>query len=256
MATKLRHHLNVVGSVLGSTMTLWRGTSVVHAAKQPDKPIQLYDMEGSPQCRSVRAALTALGLDFEVYPCPLGGERFAPQATALGGKPGIPVLVDTNTDMVKTHPQAIVKYLFRRYAHTVVPRYYRAGLVPHTVGTLATIARQLRGVSVRASRVPAQPLELWSFESSPYSSLVRERLTELELPYILHNIGKEQFSDMGPATMRVKPGPYIPKAGGKREKVLAQLGRVQVPYLEDPNTGTKMFESALIIEYLEQQYAL
>lgn len=256
MPSKLRHHFNVVGAVLGSTMTLWRGTSVVHAAKQPSKPIQLYDMEGSPQCRSVRSALTALGLDVEVYPCPLGGERFTPQALALGGKPGVPVLVDTNTDMVKTRPEAIVKYLFRRYAHTVVPQYYRAGLVPHTAGTLATIARQLRGISARASRLPVQPLELWSFESSPFCSLVRERLTELELPYILHNIGKEQFADMGPAAMRIKPGPYIPKAGGKREKLLAQLGKVQVPYLEDPNTGTKMFESALIIEYLEQQYAL
>lgn len=256
MSSKIRHQVNVMGSLLGSSITLWRGTSVVHAAKQPSKPLQLYDMEGSPQCRSVRSALTALGLDVEIYPCPLGGERFTPKALALGGKPGVPVLVDTNTDTVKTRPDAIVKYLFRRYAHTVVPPYYRPGLVPHAMGTLVSVVRQMRGISVRDSRLPAQPLALWSFESSPFSSLVRERLTELELPYMLHNIGKEQFADMGPAVMRVKPGPYIPKAGGKREKVLAQLGRVQVPYLEDPNTGKKMFESAQIIEYLEKQYAL
>ena len=256
MPSKLRHQVNVMGSVVGSTMTLWRGTSVVHAAKQPIKPIQLYDMEGSPQCRSVRSALTALGLEVEIFPCPLGGERFVPQALALGGKPGVPVLVDTNTDTVKTRPDAIVKYLFRRYAHSLVPSYYRPGLVPHAMGTLVSVVRQLRGISVRSSRLPAKPLELWSFESSPFSSLVRERLTELELPYILHNIGKEQFADMGPAVMRVKPGPYLPKAGGKREKVVVQLGRVQVPYLEDPNTGTKMYESEQIIEYLEQHYAL
>jgi glutathione S-transferase len=256
MSLKLRHHVNVMGAVLGSSITLWRGTSVIHPAKQPDKPIQLYDMEGSPQCRSVRSALTALGLDVEIYPCPLGGQRFSPRALELGGKPGIPVLVDANTDIVKTRADAIVKYLFRRYAHTIVPNYYKAGMLPHAAGTLATMVRQMRGIGVRESRLPVQPLELWSFESSPYSSLVRERLTELELPYVLHNIGKEQFSDMGPATMRIKPGPYIPKAGGKREKLLAQLGRVQVPYLEDPNTGTKMYESALIVEYLEQQYAL
>ena len=30
---------------------------------------------------------------------------------------------------------------------------------------------------------------------------------------------------------------------------------VQVPYLEDPNTGAAMFESAHIVEYLERTYA-
>jgi hypothetical protein len=31
--------------------------------------------------------------------------------------------------------------------------------------------------------------------------------------------------------------------------------RMQVPYLEDPNTGTAMFESTEIIKYLEDTYA-
>lgn len=30
----------------------------------------------------------------------------------------------------------------------------------------------------------------------------------------------------------------------------------QVPYLDDPNTGVKMFESAEIIDYLRATYAL
>lgn len=30
----------------------------------------------------------------------------------------------------------------------------------------------------------------------------------------------------------------------------------QAPYLEDPNTGVKMFESAEIVEYLKATYAL
>jgi len=80
-------------------------------------------------------------------------------------------------------------------------------------------------------------------------------MTKLELPYVLHNIGKEQLADMGPAVMRIKPGPYKPRAGGRREQVLARLGRVQAPYLEDPNTGAKLYESAKIMEYLEHHYA-
>jgi glutathione S-transferase len=33
------------------------------------------------------------------------------------------------------------------------------------------------------------------------------------------------------------------------------LGRIQVPYLVDPNTGVQLYESAAIVDYLEYQYA-
>jgi glutathione S-transferase len=42
----------------------------------------------------------------------------------------------------------------------------------------------------------------------------------------------------------------------KRDELLARAGTFQVPYLEDPNTGVKMFESAAMVEYLEGTYAL
>lgn len=84
---------------------------------------------------------------------------------------------------------------------------------------------------------------------------MRETLCELELPYTLHNLGKEHWSEIGPARQRLKPGPYRPRPGGKREAFFLKHGRVQVPYLEDPNTGTALFESAAIVAYLESRYA-
>lgn len=42
----------------------------------------------------------------------------------------------------------------------------------------------------------------------------------------------------------------------KRDELLARVGTFQVPYLEDPNTGVKMFESAAMVEYLESTYSL
>ena len=43
----------------------------------------------------------------------------------------------------------------------------------------------------------------------------------------------------------------------KRAELLAKTGGVfQVPYLEDPNTGCSLFESAAICDYLEKTYAL
>ncbi len=53
----------------------------------------------------------------------------------------------------------------------------------------------------------------------------------------------------------LKTRKYIPLEGGKREKLLPIMqGKMQVPYLVDPNTGVKMFESAQIVKYLKKQY--
>jgi len=124
------------------------------------------------------------------------------------------------------------------------------------LGSAASAASGLRGMRARQGRVPEQALELWSFEGSPFSRLVREKLCELEIPYTLHNLGKEHWSEVGPARQRIKPGPYTPIPGGKRDAFFQQHRRVQVPYLEDPNTGQGLFESARILDYLEQQYAV
>lgn len=86
--------------------------------------------------------------------------------------------------------------------------------------------------------------------------LVRERLTELELAYYLHNLGKEQRADIGPAGRTLTFGkPYAPVPGGKREQLLALGGQIQVPYLIDPNTGVALYESRAILAYLDRTYA-
>lgn len=256
MPKRLVHQLNVISSIAASTLSGWRGTNVVTAATQPKLALKLYEFEACPFCRLVREALTALSLDVEIYPCPRGGKRYRPEAIRIGGKAQFPLLVDPNTETVLYESADIIDYLFRTYGQQATPIHYRLGKVNSLLGGAGSAVRLMRGRSARPAKQAEKLLNLWSFESSPYTRLVRERLSELELAYVLHNIGKEQFADLGPATMRVKPGPYQPKAGGKREKQLAKYGRVQVPYLEDPNTDTKLYESADIIAYLEQQYAL
>lgn len=85
-----------------------------------------------------------------------------------------------------------------------------------------------------------------------HTRVVRAMLTELELPYIYHNVAKERWQDMGPAILRLKPGKYQPLAGGKREKTVEIMGQdIQVPYLIDPNTGVKMFEVCRDCEILK-----
>ncbi len=254
MLNRLAHHANVLGSVATSSLTAWRGCLVVNSVPQPEQPLVLYDMEGCPYCRRVREVLTALNLDVEIRPCPKGGRIFRAEAETIGGKQQFPLLVDQNTGTVMYESEDIVKYLFHEYAGRSVPKYYRSRSWQPALGSMASAVSALRGMRASAGRQPEQPLHLWSFEGSPFSRLVREKLCVLETPYTLHNLGKEHWTEIGPAKQRIKPGPYTPAPGGKRDAFFKTHGRVQVPYLEDPNSGEGLFESARILDYLNAQY--
>jgi glutathione S-transferase len=66
------------------------------------------------------------------------------------------------------------------------------------------------------------------------SNLFIFRVVELEIPHIQKS---------------------CPRGSRKRNELFAKTGTFQVPYIEDPNTGVKLFESADIIEYLNDKYA-
>src|SRR5262249_31421632 len=88
------------------------------------------------------------------------------------------------------------------------------------------------------SRTPSQaeglqPLTLYNMEGSPYCRKVREVLNELDLEHTVRN---------------------VPKGSPKRAELRKRGGKVQVPYLIDPNTGREMYESDDIVAYLEREY--
>lgn len=252
--------LSVLGlsrSVLISSSAAWRGSMALRPlARQPAQTLQLYDIEACPYCRLVRETLTELDLDVQILPCPKNGQRFRPQAEALGGKAQFPLLHDPNTGRTLYESATIIEYLGQTYG----------GSIRATRG----IARQLKllgsmlgsglqapahGMRARPSRAPQQALILYSFESSPYSRPVREWLCELELPYLLHNTGKARLSDLGPPAVRDRLLKADKGTSRNRKALLERTGRVQVPYLIDPNTGVEMFESAAILAYLRKTYA-
>lgn len=253
------HQVKVLRSVIATLLEGGRGVMGTPNPKQPAKPIRLYDFEASPYCRRVREALTLLNLDVEIYPCPKKGTRFRPQVEQLAGKTQFPFLVDENTGIKLLESQDIIDYLFKTYGKTgkTPSKYQNLPKIP-VGGFLVTIAGGINGLMADKANakkaLPEQMLELWSFEGSPFSRLVRERLSELELPYILHNVAKERWQDMGPAKLRLKPGKYVPIQGGKRASVYAAQGRLQVPYLVDANTGVSLYESQDILDYLNKTY--
>ena len=246
--------LDIASSTIASSLRMWRGTRAsAAAARQPERLLELYEFEACPYCRLVREALTELDLDARIYPCPQGGRRFRPRVLALGGKTQFPYLVDPNTRRSLYESDAIIEYLYAQYGPGPAPSRL---LRPFDVATatLAAVPRLAAGGRARPSTPARRPLELFSFESSPYSRRVRELLCELELPYVLRNTGKARWQDLGPPALRATLFPGLPVAGRNREVLLARAGRVQVPYLVDPNTGRAMFESTAIRSYLLETY--
>ena len=256
----LHHQIKVAQALLSAIAEGGRGASGTPYPKQPEKALKLYEFEGSPFCRRVREVLTTLNLDYEVYPCPKGGQRYRQEMKQLGGKRQFPFLVDENTGDQLYESQDIIHYLFKHYGRTgTTPKKYAHYPKIPVAAFAGTILNGARGVWVNKNilnrEAPQQLLELWGFEASPYTRIVRGVLTELELPFKFHNAAKERWQDQGLAALRLKPGKYVPLAGGKRERILTVMGdNLQVPYLVDPNTGVKMFESAEIVKYLQQQY--
>ncbi|MFI4979606.1 MAG: glutathione S-transferase N-terminal domain-containing protein [Nevskiales bacterium] len=256
MSTKIDALINLfAGTVRG-----WRGSiALSRKPQQPAQRLKLYEFEACPYCRLVREALTEMDLDALILPCPAGGSRFRPAAVKLGGKPQFPLLVDDNTGRIVYESDAIVDYLKQTYGG-------RRG-APRGVGRLLAVATSylasifmlraggISGRKARPSLAPQQPLELFSFEASPFSKPVRARLSELELPYILRNTGKGGWKDMGPPSFRDKLFKGQMGTTRNRQWLAEHTGRVQVPYLIDPNTGTAMYESQDILGYLERTYA-
>jgi len=252
--TPMSTTLDVLTSSLTSTLRFWRGTNARGSARQPARHLQLYEFEACPYCRLVREALTELDLDAMIYPTPHGGNRFRRKVMEMGGKEQFPFLVDPNSGVSMYESGGIVSYLYQRYGGRPAPtRLLRPLDVSSSV--LAGIPRLRAGAQARPSHAPRRPLELFSFESSPYSRRVRELLCELELPYLLRSTGKARWQDLGPPRLRATLFPKLPVEGRTRIELLERAGKVQVPYLVDPNTGTAMFESQAIREYLLATYA-
>ncbi len=225
--------LDIATSTLTSLTRLLAGSSVSNLGPRPAKPLELYEFESCPFCRKVREAASVLDLELLVRPCPKRGRRFRPVVVERGGSEQFPYLVDPNTGKSLFESDDIVRYLFEHYGEGSMPTLLRPALATPTA-LLAGLWRLTSGTFARPSKLPAQPLELYSYEASPYCRIVREALCVLELPYRLHNVAK---------------------GSAGREALEERAGVVGVPYLVDPNTGIEMFESADIVAYLERSYA-
>mmetsp|Transcript_9060 Transcript_9060/g.15567 ORF Transcript_9060/g.15567 Transcript_9060/m.15567 type:complete len:350 (-) Transcript_9060:80-1129(-) len=210
-------------------------SSAIDGFKRPAQPIVLYEFEACPFCKKVREACAILDLDVMFKPCPKDSPTFRPEAIADGGKKMFPYLKDPNTGMAMYESDDIIQYLFNEYGDGEVPLTLRLGPVTAITAGLGLLGRMGKGSKYRDAKVPEMPLQVWSYEASPFCKVVRETLVELELPHLMISCAR---------------------GSPKRQQLFEEKGLFQVPYLIDPNTGVEMFESAEIVEYLEKTYSL
>jgi len=227
--------LDVTTSIMTSLARLGSGLAVGRLGTRPEKLLEVYEFEACPFCRKVREALSILDLEARILPCPKAGERFREPLIERGGKAQFPYLVDPNTGIEMYESDDIVRYLFEHYGDGRVPMMLAMGPLTDISCVISSVPRGRGGSRVTPSRAPKQPLELVSFEASPFSRIVRETLCTLELPYLLRNVARGSPS---------------------RDAFVRRAGRMMVPWLCDPNTGAELFESRDIVEYLTEQYAL
>jgi len=231
--------LNDMSSFTATIVRLGRGISSAVTADrraEPKQMLELYDFEACPYCRKVRETLSELDLDYLAHPVAHGSPRRTALAE-LGGKVQVPYLVDPNTGTRLYESDEINDYLNDTYSGGK-----RAGwslpipsVLDNLVSALASGARLGRGGSctVRTQRSGLKPLTLYNMEGSPYCRKVREALSELDLEHVVRN---------------------VPKGSPKRAELASRGGKVQVPYLIDPNTAREMYESDDIIVYLAKEY--
>lgn len=212
-----------------------RGWFAKPGTTQPEKTLVLYEFEACPFCRKVREAMSELDLAYECRPCARGSANRA-ELEARGGKQQFPYLVDPNTGRELYESEDIIDYLYETYGTG------RGGL-DSALSPLNTLTAATAGFlrpgkgsfTLGRAKQPEERLVLYNFEASPYCRKVRETLAELDLMHEVKNVAKR---------------------GVRRPELVARGGKMMVPYLIDPNTGTEMYESDDIVAYLRATYPL
>ena len=227
-------------ALVPSVLRLGRGLVVLpRQRKNPPRPAQwleLYDHEGCPFCRKVRDVMSELDLAYIERSCPKGDTAKRAEVERRGGKQLFPYLVDPNTGTELYESEKIISYLMATYGGGR-PTLDRLLSPLNTISSAAASVSRPKGSKCRpgceSREQPPELLALYNFEASPYCRKVREALCELNLDYEVHNVAKKS---------------------PRRPELIARGGKMLVPYLIDPNTGTEMYESDAIVAYLERTY--
>lgn len=186
--------INLVLSAAASLLRPW-AYFAPDKAITPEKPIRLYEFESCPSCRIAREAVSGIGLEVEICPCPNGGQRYRPWVKERGGKSQFPYLVDENTGTEMYESADIVRYLARTYGNGT-PWWLWLGPIGDLLSAFSSLLRPVWGDHKRRSSPPEKLLVFEGSEGSPFARTVRELLCEMEIAYRWQpKAGKPKLND-------------------------------------------------------------
>lgn len=209
----------------------------VNKYPRPKKPIVIYDDEKSPSCKKVREACSMLDLIVEYRPCPGIVYGFIDKLKTVSlGKDDIPFMFDNNPSMLKPSLYGstdIINHLFSTYGPGVdaIPSSLKGG----ASGSGVSSGKGSYNSKARNDNIFMKPIQLYGWEGASYVRPVREALNSLALAHIMINCAE---------------------GSSNRQSLEKMAGTFQVPYIIDPNTGIKMFESKEIVNYLLKTYCI
>lgn len=210
-----------------------RGAQVGRLGPRPQQALILYSIETCPFSRLVREALSELDIDVLIKPCPKNEPVYRAELERLSGQQKVPYLVDPNRNHASSESNRLVAYLFRHYGDGRVPAMLNGG---STAMLSSKLASQARGGVMHyeaPALMPERPLELYGYEASPYCRFVREQLDALGIAYLTRNLARNSR---------------------RRIAFEKEHGKLQFPYLFDPNTDKGLFETGAILTYLDESY--
>ena len=195
----------------------------------PHHTTPLYD-----NSKRVREALSMLDLVVEYRPCPNARYGFSDElSTRTLGSRTIPFLVDPGNSMGKLgslgESEKIIEYLFDYFGPGVeaIPASLKG-----KIGGSSPAGSKLI-TNLKSDNMRRKPIELWGFEGSAGVKPVRETLCGLALAHRMV---------------------HTAKGSQNLKKLSAKAGKADTPYMEDPNTNTKLTGSADIVKYLTATY--
>lgn len=218
-----------------------RGSRVEATAIAADQPLLLYEYNGCPFCQRVRAVISELDLDAQVFPTPrvtikayaqAGDSRYREEVRAKSGQLMFPYMEDPNTGVKMPDSSAIIAYLLETYGGGAETRPFS----PLPISKL--MLRSLRlslffGMLRVPSRLPAQPLVFWGAQGQAGAIRVFDALSCLELPYLWKSCAR----------------------GSRKASELAERGGPKASLcLLDPNSGFVSSAPGAIVRYLYQTY--
>ncbi|MDV3504636.1 glutathione S-transferase N-terminal domain-containing protein [Marinobacter sp. M-5] len=231
-------------SLSSRLLTHWtngRGASVEAAATPVIKPLVLYEYNGCPFCQRVRAVISELDLDAQVYPTPrvtikayakAGDSRYRHEVQEKSGQLMFPYMEDPNTGARMSDSGAIIAYLLETYGGGARARTFSS--LPISKLMLRSLRLSLYFGMLRVpSRLPAEPLIFFGAQGNAGSIRVFDALTCLELPYLWKACAR----------------------GSRKEAELAELaGSSARLCLKDPNTDFVSSVPTAIVRYLYKTY--